>query len=165
MSAPVVFLDIDGVCNHRRLYAELSGKRGQTEPADWLDPACVARVDALCARTGAVVVISSSWREYLQTHERVAEVLASRGLTARVVDGTPRLIDMVALAAADPATAETRWTEVRAWLDAHPEVTRWVILDDCDWPGFPPARFVRTDIRVGITDDDAERAARVLESA
>jgi hypothetical protein len=166
---PVIFLDIDGVLNHHETYRLCAQRPGQTAPADWLDPACVARVNALCERTGAVLVISSSWREYLDGWRGVAAVLAARGLTAAVLAArglTAAVIDQTP----DRATREgllwttgTRWDEIDYWLTWHPDVTRWVVLDDCEvGAACPREHFVRTDIAVGLTDADVERAAVAL---
>ena len=161
---PVVFLDIDGVLNHVRLYRWMRDRAGP--PAEWLDPACIARVNTLCKRTGAKLVISSAWRTYEipGTTERgwrgAAEVLRARGLTAEVIDGTPVLESPAPGSAL--VVAAGRWPEIRAWLDAHPEVDRWVVLDDMLLPEVPPGRHVRTDIEVGLTNADVERAVECL---
>ena len=56
-------------------------------------------------------------------------------------------------------------------LQRHPEVTRWVVLDDLDltWddssaetPAVMAARFVQTDPDQGMTAQDAERALQIL---
>lgn len=162
----IVFLDIDGVLNHQQLYDANLARGTPTPPDGWIDRACVARLNELCARTGASVVISSSWRTYASIPGQpvggfagTVGVLRACGLTAEVIGATP-----------DHATPEMRaqqeraprWPEIRAWLEAHP-AARWVVLDDSEIPGTPEDRFVRTDIAVGLTDDDCERAARALD--
>lgn len=158
----IVFLDIDGVCNHSRLYAELVPLHGTTKPSDWIDRECVARVNRICELTGAVILLSSSWRNYVPTpaYPGPIPVLRECGLTADVIGGTPAIEDMNTIVERNG----TRWTEVRAWLDEHPEVTQWVALDDCDWRGFPVDHFVRTDMAVGLQDADVERAVNILTS-
>ena len=56
-------------------------------------------------------------------------------------------------------------------MQRHPEVTRWVVLDDLDltWddssaetPAVMAARFVQTDPDQGMTAQDAERALEIL---
>lgn len=151
----VVFLDIDGVLNHTGVYAECAKRPGQTDPDDWIDPECVARLDTLCAATSASLVISSSWRIYLKTAEGVAKVLRTRGLRAPVVGATPSL-------APDSSGLFPRWREIETWLAEHPEVTSYVIVDDTNWPLFPPSRFVRTNPATGLTDADVARAIWIL---
>lgn len=155
----VIFLDVDGVLNHSALYAALRPRTGRTRPVDWLDRACVARVNALCERTGAQVVISSGWRRYLGVATAL-NVLRAGGLTAKVLGATP-VIDVLPHDHPDAARL-SRWGEIRTWLDANPQVTRWVVIDDVALEGVPAGRFVRTDIAVGITEADAERAAAAL---
>ena len=167
---PVVFLDIDGVLNHKVLYRAMESRRGNNTPVDWLDPVCIRRLDAFCAAVGAVVVISSSWRTYGpekghpgEPYEWAAEILASAGLRAKIIDGTPDKAEKHG----SLWLGSTRWTESRAWLDAHPKVTRWVIFDDVDLEGIPGewfVRFVRTDIAVGLTDRDVACAVAALDA-
>lgn len=159
MNAPLVILDVDGVLNHEALYAANARRAGQTKPADWLDRACVSRINALCERTGAQVVISSGWRRYLGVAGAV-DALRAGGLTAKVLGATP-VIDVLPHDHPDAARLH-RWGEIRAWLDAHPEITRWVAIDDVALDGVPAGRQVRTDIAVGITDADCDRAAAAL---
>lgn len=156
-SVSVIFLDIDGVLNHPGVYAECAKRPGRTRPVDWLDRACVARINTICARTGAAVVISSGWRRYLGM-EAAVDVLREGGLSAVVRGATPEapfpeLPDAVLL---------MRWGEIRAWLDAHSDVTQWVVVDDLALQDVPEGRFVRTDGAVGITDADADRIAAAL---
>lgn len=160
MSAPLLFLDVDGVLNHEALYATNAARLPvPTPPVGWLDRACVARINALCERTGAQVVISSGWRRYLGVAGALTTLRAG-GLTAKVLGATP-VIDVLPHDHPDAARLH-RWGEIRAWLDAHPEVTRWVVIDDVELAGVPAGRQVRTDIAVGITDADCDRAAAAL---
>lgn len=153
----VIFLDIDGVLNHAGWYELLKPRLGTTKPVDWLDPACINRLNRLCTDTGASLVISSSWRTYLAHTE---DVLRAAGLTAEVIGATP---DDNPVSLDDEARTEKgRWCEIRAWLDAHPEVERWCVIDDLPLVGVPGERFVRTDLAVGLTDEDCARARILL---
>lgn len=153
----VVFLDVDGVLNHSAVYAACTRRQGHTRPADWIDRQCVARVNALCERARAVLVISSIWPSYLGNDPFVA-VMRECGLLAPIVgfcsDSVPN--------GTDPEQSNARWDLIRQWLSEHPGVESWVILDDCDWAGFPANRFVLTSQDVGLTDADADRAVSIL---
>lgn len=108
----VVFLDIDGVLATAHTYnvwrkaiwatkhpdqaypqgrAAKSFKKDAIDnvPADatLLDADCCARVQKLCDLSGAVIVISSSWRLFW-TQETLTAMLASKGLTAPIVGMT-----------------------------------------------------------------------------
>jgi hypothetical protein len=154
--------------NHQPLYDENLARGTPTPPEGWIDRDCIARINSLCERTGARIVISSSWRTYETIRGQpvgglvgTVAVLRACGLTAEVIGATP-----------DHATPEQRerheradrWPEIHAWLREHSEVGAWVVLDDSELPGVPAAAFVRTDIAVGITDADVERAVSVLSA-
>lgn len=143
---PVVFADIDGVLNHNRIYAECREKAGKTIPSDWLDPECIANLNRLCERSGAVIVISSGWRKYLNGHANVAKVLQEKGLTATVIGETP-----------DLGEDSNRWLEIAAWLQTNPRVTKFVVLDDS-------CRTVTTTMENGLTHEKALEAESVLNS-
>ena len=154
----VIFLDFDGVLNS---LAFLNG--GAHELGD-LDPAAVARLERLVARSGAKVVISSTWRLKYSPAELRAR-LAAQGFTGEIIDCTPELP-----AGSVPASGYffPRCQEIRAWLTSRrvaPE--RFVILDDADFEVDELAElqscFVRTDVAHGLVDADVEIALRILE--
>lgn len=144
MTAPVLFLDFDGVI------ADAS----TAPPLERLRPACVLRLDRLVRDLGARVVVSSTWRT--STPPAVLRgYLAHHGYTGDVDSVTPVLAGW------------TRGEEIRMWLSAH---GMWhapsVILDD--WPLTEFAglhdRLVSTEYDAGLTDADCERAARLIEA-
>lgn len=153
----VLFLDIDGVLNHDA--QREARKRVPIEhrvEGDWIDPVCVARVQAICDRTGAVIVLSSSWREMVG-FDRTLKVLRAKGLTAEVIGQTPTSVP----AGKWLVVALTRWQEIQAWLEAHPEVIQYAVLDD-DAEGTPEDVYVYTKFSEGITDAHVERAVDLL---
>jgi hypothetical protein len=164
MSA-VVFLDIDGVLNNEAWYAAVERDTGivSWSPAigrKLLDPERVARLQRLCDATGAAVVIVSGWRRWAEA-DAIAAVLADAGLRAPVlgaVGGLRMSGDLRAMAAVE-------------WLDRHPEVTRWVVLDDTArmWDGMRVrGRRWRSHLiapQDGLTDDDVERAIKTMEAS
>jgi len=145
----VVFLDFDGVLNSRGFFDGMGlDERSVDDLRRRLDPLLVARVQRLCAMSGACVVVSSSWRLRCKL-PRLKRALAERGLEARVVGTTPCV----------PGAA--RGAEVARWLERHP-VDGIVVLDDEeDMEGLSPW-LVRTRFLTGITDDDVRLAAEVL---
>ena len=75
LSIKVVFLDFDGVLNSKEFF---KSPRHEESEAGALDPEAIARLNRLLAATGAVVVISSSWR-HGYTVGALASMLESRG--------------------------------------------------------------------------------------
>lgn len=157
----VVFVDIDGVLNSDRLFAEHPSPEGASWwSADAIDPSAVALLEALLERTGAVVVLSSSWRKRA-TLDELRAMLRTRGLSIPVFAATPSLYR------SPEGVRPTRGDEILAWLAAESargaRVERWVVLEDEEELGEVEARCVRTDARVGLTASDVERAVRMLE--
>jgi HAD domain in Swiss Army Knife RNA repair proteins len=77
--------------------------------------------------------------------------LRAAGIDAALVAKTP-----------EPATRE-RWREIQAWLDEHPEVTEFAIVDDLWDMGPLGARFVRTSPLHGLDAAAAEQLAALFE--
>ncbi len=164
----VLFLDFDGVINNDSTW-------GIPPPSpDGLlvipvEPACIARLNALVERTGARLVISSSWRRFAGW-EDLGAALARHGVIAEVIGETPDLVNNAGwlerwrLRDGAPFQYERmqRGWEIREWLAAHPEVTEFAILDDCsDMDDLKPW-LVLTDPVYGLDDPDVERAVWLL---
>lgn len=151
----VLFLDIDGVLNSRA-YVERAGwdpPLGSRDDLHILDPSAIALLNAVVAATGAVVVISSSWRI---TYDLAAlqSMFEQRGFTGRLIDVTPEL----------PGRQRSR--EIAAWLAATPAVESFAIVDDIDDAGVGYAPyFVQTTFETGLTADHADELVRILRAA
>ena len=52
--------------------------------------------------------------------------------------------------------------EISAWLQEHPEVTNYVILDDLDSFRQHEAHLVKINPKTGIANDDTERVITIL---
>lgn len=114
----VVFLDIDGVVNNLYItedlqpvyFTEHNKRVSNTQAVRWL-----AR---LCLEFDAKIVISSTWRH--AGIEVCRECLYNSGLPPEVeiIDFTPTYY------------GEQRGKEIYDWLHCHPEVDKFVILDD-----------------------------------
>lgn len=142
----IIFLDIEGVLINYN--APAAGSEA--------DPQCVARLNALTDRTGAALVVSSTWRS--QGLEELTELLRGWGVTAPVAGITD---DLSFLDLTTPIGL-TRGDEVGQWLDRHPDVEDFIILDDDDDMGGLKPFLVRTDENVGLTDEQVEVAALAL---
>jgi hypothetical protein len=151
----LIFLDIDGVLNSTA-WCAARPVRGFIPPSraqealdeERIDPACVARLRALIERTGARLVITSSWRHQMSCAEflRLLELYGSP--EAPVVGVTPDL-------------PGPRGGEVRAWLDAHAPHTAYAVLDD-DRDFLEDQVLVQIDADVGLTDENVEDCVRAL---
>jgi hypothetical protein len=145
---PIVFLDFDGVLNS----AQWMQSQGAHRPP--FDPAAVARLNVLIKRTGARVVVSSSWRKDVGTDDRVPYVqgiLTGIGCHCYVVGATPY------------GAGIERGLEIQQWIDTYPKrIGAFVILDDDSDMAHLAHRLVQTNWETGLLDEHVERAAAML---
>ena len=88
----VVFLDFDGVLNSQPFLVTESVNGYETiGEASALDPANVEHLNAIVRETGAVVVISSSWRHGRKLSD-LRTMLESRGFVGQVLGRTPDFV-------------------------------------------------------------------------
>lgn len=149
----VIFLDIDGVLN--------SGKPGPRHNENPTQARHVAQLGRILQATGAQVVWSTTWRTTRRQDELDAFVRA-RGLADfKSVGVTP---DLTTRPKMSLFLARPRREEVRAWLDAHPEVTRLVTIDDDTEAEVEPGTHVQCeDIEGGgLSAERADLAIRIL---
>lgn len=157
----VLFLDIDGVLNRTAGASQIN-----------IEPALVHRLKHILKESGAKVVLSTFWHHF---DEYIAYILHRHGIDGGLVIGsTPGRVGSISDApsarlsrsAFDDDEYSGRAVEIRTWLDAHPSVTRFVILDDRASAAdeATQAFFVHTDAAVGLTDADVEKALRILSS-
>jgi hypothetical protein len=132
----VIFLDIDGVLNCERT----------PNPRKFpyvVDPTLLARFKKLLERTGAKVVLLSSWRL------DPIGLLAAKHLGLPFIDVSP---DM---------PKKARRDEILAWLAQHPKVRRYAVIDDEDdeLDGLP---LFQPSCKTGITADIVKGVERYL---
>ena len=153
----VIFLDFDGVLNS----AEWMNSRDDRGGCD-LDRAAVARVQAICDRAGAVIVISSSWR-CLYEMPVLRDILRAHGLTAEVIGRTPQIKGRTSpLRCLPEAERVQRGEEIAAWLREH-TVASFVILDDDSDMAHLRDRLVQTGFERGLQAEHVEHAVALLQ--
>lgn len=178
----VVFLDFDGVINFKEFLfraerkdppskVEQQGAQDlvkATESPNYtlasamfdlrsIDPTRVQLVQQLLVETGAKVVISSSWR-HGQSIQGLRALLGFHGLDpSLVIDTTPTRVTTP-----EGLQHPLRGHEIQAWLDRHPEVKSFVILDDDTDMAHLMDRLVRTSNDTGITKENVLDAVRVM---
>jgi hypothetical protein len=144
----VLFLDIDGVVlSGRELWATHNNR--------YLPPEKIALVREVCDRTGAIVVVSSTWR----FSDETADQLRHAGLRLHRDWRTPHKLDRIG----SIIMGQQRGNEIQRWLNRHPGVTEYAIVDDdSDMLDDQRARFVQTPFETGIERDHAERLVTIL---
>jgi hypothetical protein len=146
----VLFLDVDGVLNR-------CGKSNQGLMTDKCD--LLAHV---CRMTGCKIVVSSTWRKYPHLMaDRLLPMFHARGIEC--IGQTPELVsERKRLDGSMLYTAKPRNLEIAAWLDEHPEVTQYAIVDDDRDADDGTGRYVRTDSYEGLLDSHATAIMRLL---
>lgn len=145
----VIFLDIDGVVNTLKIY--------KTPPRrlkryliykdnfyfDMPNKGRVSNLDAItwleliCRQHNASIVISSTWRIDFQG---VIDALRNAGLSKDI-----QIIGRTG------AVRNSRGEEIQEYLDKHPEITEYIIIDDDSDMGNLTSHLVQTNTWAGIT--------------
>ena len=136
----VLFLDIDGVCNCSETRQRHRGFIG-------IDPMMAFLVGKITlAIPDLKVVLSSSWRHFPEGKEEVEKQVVP------IFDETPIV------------NGEKRGNEIKAWLDKHPDVEKYAILDDdSDMLEEQLPNFFQTTWQVGITEEIMEKVINHLK--
>lgn len=149
----IIFLDFDGVLNSWAWWARQPA--ATRDRHDYLlDPAAIGLLNQLVMRTGAHVVISSSWR--LNSEMRPAATLCVCGFTGAILGQTPE-----GVRESDMRTIH-RGHEIAAWLEEHTDVEAFVILDDDSDMVHLAERHIKTSQSIGLTQADVDRAVVML---
>lgn len=153
----VIFLDIDGVlCTPLSVRLDWIFRR----PMDrqFFDPIALGLLRRLVRRTGARVVLSSSWRYSFEDQDPFTQKIMSNFCHTLQANGTP-VWDLA------PILGRSKGEEIAAWLAGHPG-TDYVILDDRadEFTAVPllQPRLVLVDSRRGFRRADCRRALALL---
>lgn len=145
----VIFLDNDGVIclsnnwgtrNKKRQKAGISTKVPFVELPlevrfDNFDKKAVKILNEVLEETGAELVVSSDWRFYA-TLEELGDYYESQGISKKPIGMTEKFSEVFprewsGLRFRAELELE-RYMEIERWLEQHPEVTKWVAVDDLD---------------------------------
>lgn len=143
----ILFLDIDGVCNK----SDTSERLANTHFIG-IDPQLAERVRTIIDRTACSVVLSSTWRLGKVERDWV------RKRVCDFIDVTPDFQE------GRQYGFTARHMEIQAWLNEHPEVERFAILDDNPDAEIPSNRstFFQTNWYSGLTQKVMERTIEYL---
>ena len=166
----VLFLDFDGVLNSHQSCTFWHNKRDQSKwenemYSSWQGtlfeylahefcPIALSNMEELMRRVPDLqVVVSSTWR-LGNSVEDLKKILApAKLITERIIDKTPAFRDL------------DRGHEIQDWLDKHPEVTNYVIVDDDrDMLKSQQDNFVNTSELHGFQHSDMLHALRILRA-
>ena len=154
----VIFLDIDGVLNYTNWYISEKYQELQWNEDNEIDvdPLCSERINNICKKTGAKIVITSDWRiSWYSTTMR----LERGGINPEyIIDKTPEHLWNT-----PPMFDRSRGSEIEHWLMLHPNCDGYVIIDDrTDFKENQLNNFIHINPMYGISNDDMEKAIAIL---
>ena len=132
----------------------------KTNNNEAIDRTNVSILKNIIDKTGAVIVMSSAWRLWFDDN-----MMPKEGHSQFLYDMLREFEIMLFGKTPDFSTEEIRTNktfshvkarEIIAWLNEHKVVDKYVVIDDLDLKSEEiNAHLVRTNGRVGITEDDA----------
>lgn len=136
----IIFLDVDGVLNS-------SETKEEYEPyIPGLDAENLAVLRRIVERTGAVLVLTSTWKFGWERENKAAQSDSGHYLDRRLNDFGLRISDKTA----DDGVC--RGKGIREWLRKNRSSdsgTKWIVLDDQEFPDFAEEgilpHFIKTD--------------------
>lgn len=157
----VIFLDIDGVI--ATPLACVAFGRGLWS----IDPTLAKLIGVLCERTGATLVISSTWR-HGHSWSTFFDLFTAYGLDRHLFCDS----DFWCTASSVPGNTDSRGGEINHWLEEYHKnlnekrepVDNYLILDDdSDFTDEQKEKhFIKTYYKTGITIDDFDKAVEML---
>lgn len=162
--ARVIFLDIDGVLNSNLGNDPL---QGEISNGSFIDEKKIKLLASLIETTNAQIILHSGWRFWFDSKckplckeaEKLMDLLHKNGLqlngfTPDLTTEEIRKNKKFSLVKAD---------EILSWLNAHKNVTKWVVLDDLDLHNTQIEQHqVKPDPAVGLTLENIRQAEEIL---
>lgn len=139
MNERVIFLDYDGVIN-----LNPTGFDGCFN-----NPVAIEYLNKLCFDFDFKIVVSSSWRR----HPEYKNFLYNSGLSneIEIIGGTE-------------ITNQGREFEIRNYLEIHPEINEYLIIDDAFLPGELFKHLIQTTYSSGFNESKYKEALSKMET-
>lgn len=161
----ILFLDIDAVLNTKYWYKQMDKNSPKDKYGYMFDPNSVCNLAKILDRTGADIVISSSWKQI--GFSELLNMWKERNLPGKIIDVIPDYMCDELLLSSELSDGDCyfeRGCEIKGWLLKHKcEGILYVIIDDMDDILLEQqSHFVQTDPEVGISDWDATKSIMIL---
>ena len=118
MMKKIIFLDFDGVMD-TAYYDHILSKNGLATTDKYgvlFDPTCISNLKKIIDATGADIVVSSTWKDFM-SYQEILEMWKECNLPGFVTDVTPTV-------------SRHRGSQIDAWLRDCKDVCQYVIIDD-----------------------------------
>lgn len=147
----IIFLDFDGVITTLKSHYKIDFDK-------------VELIKEICDNTGAKIVISSSWRKH--NFENTKHYLVNKcnfPYPELLVDQTPDII--CKYINEDKYMSTYRGIEIQCYLNDHPNINNYVILDDdSDMLLWHKNKFIKTNTYKGISKSQVNKAIKILNN-
>jgi hypothetical protein len=141
----LIFLDIDGVMNHRNFF-----ERSRLHELQEFCPVAVRNLREIIKRTGAYIVLSSTWRLGLSVID-IRLLFSHYDLDQYIIGKTPLMEDQI------------RGNEIKQLLsEVNAKVESFVILDDDSDMGELLPYLIHCKDYSGLSDERREEAIKIL---
>lgn len=145
MKTKIIFLDIDGVlCLPPKWHSVGFSKE------------CCDNLTNILNSTDAKIVISSTWRRSKQDLAEMRKHMVQHGVDiTQIIDCTPFM---------SLSGSGRRGQEIQNWLDNHPEIDTFVVIDDEIWDMDPISddKIINTLTETGLTKELADKTIEIL---
>ena len=142
MTRKIIFLDVDGVLVTTKSMEHWCDEFG----CHSFDPQAVRVLNQIVYRTGAEIVLSSTWR-FLHNKDEFNELASQSNLHYPIIEYTPFF--------------GHRNNEIKKWLSNNPDVADYLVIDDEDL-SLDFEKFIRTEIQSGLNPNHLNDAVRIL---
>ena len=160
----LIFLDIDGVLNCQSWYKKAKAESKTKNNFDF-DPGLVKNLNSITDKTGAKIVLSSTWRKG-KTLDQLDDLFKEVGITGELIGKTP------VLRFTNSDMSVPRGCEIQSWIRENKgmigaNVLKWkdyvIIDDDSDMLYWHRKNFFNTDHSGGgLTDNITYRIINFL---
>ena len=143
-----VLLDFDGVLTSDAFSRQciFEHRRENLFGVDWFDPSCIDALRYMVMKTGAKIVISSSWRDLGEY--RLRKLWEYNQMPGALDEKTPTTPEYILM----------KEDALKHWIVSH-EKERFVVLDD---DNLDVPNLVKTNPQVGLTRENSEKAICIL---
>ena len=148
-----IFLDFDGVIT--------------TYNSKWkIDMNKIKIINDICDKTNAKIIVTSSWRigyrgDVLAFNGYLTQYIIEHNYLDQFKDTFDKFIGNIV--GMTDSVGTCRGNEIKFYMNEHPEVENYVILDDdSDMCDDQLCNFVQTDACEGITERDAKLCVDIL---
>lgn len=143
----VLFLDVDGVLNNGKWAAQMYEQGVRVYKEDLLYEPSLEQLRRIMKSTGALIVISSAWRQIPTCYRHLQEWLQRYGL--EIYDKSPYV-------------GGERGNDITLWFERNPGKWQYAILDDEYDMGKHIDHLVYTDFDTGLTEQEANQCIKLL---